>query len=188
MKLNKKDFPDLPFELEMLEAFIEVESGGKGFHPTTGKLMIQFEPHIFSRLTGIEISHTNSYSWDENKIDVQSKEWPAFSEAFGINANAAMESTSIGLPQIMGFHWKRLGYSSVGAMWDDFKQGEVSQIKALIKFIITDPNLLKAMKAKDYHMIASLYNGKGYRELARKQGREPYDISIKKAYEKRIKI
>jgi hypothetical protein len=47
--------------------------------------------------------------------------------------------------------------------------------------------LLKAMKDKDWHKIASIYNGAGYQELAKRIGREPYNISLQKAYEKRIK-
>ncbi len=126
-------------EFAVLRAFIAVESGGKGFDPVTSKIIIQFEPHHFRRISG----RANGQIWPANKIDVQSKEWTAFNEAFRIDPDAAMEATSIGLPQIMGFHWKRLGYSSVGAMWDDFKAGIVNQIKALIKFIDTDPRLKK---------------------------------------------
>jgi hypothetical protein len=183
MKLKSEDFPNLPFEIEMLEAFIEVESGGKGFDSKTGKILIQFEPAWFKR----KVPYAPSGKWSVNKVDVQSKEWEAFNDAFKIDPNGAMESTSIGLPQIMGFHWKKLGYSSVGTMWDDFKVSETNQIKALVKFIDTDKMLLKAMKEKDWHKIASIYNGSGYKELAERLGREPYDISLRKAYEKRIK-
>ena len=171
-------------EYAALMSFISVESGGRGFCPKTGKPMIQFEPKWFSKKSGIEISHTNSYSWDENQIEIQPAEWKAFSEAFRINPDAAMESTSIGLPQIMGFHWKRLGYPSVGDMWDDFKRSETHQIKALIKFIETDSRLLKALLEKDWHKVAMIYNGTGYAVLAHKIGREPYNISMAKAYEK----
>lgn len=171
-------------EFAALMAFIEVESGGRGFCPKTGKIIIQFEPHWFSKKTGIKISHINTHSWDENKVDVQPAEWKAFNEAFRINPNAAMESTSIGLPQIMGFHYARLGYPSVGDMWDDFKKSETHQIKALIKFIETDKRLSKALIEKDWHQVAMIYNGAGYAALAFKHGREPYNLSMAKAYAK----
>lgn len=182
MNLNKEDYPNLPFEFAMLKAFIAVESGGKGFDSKTGKLLIQFEPAWFKK----KVPYAPSGKWSVNKVDVQSKEWEAFNNAFSLNPDGAMESTSIGLPQIMGFHWKKLGYSSVGAMWDDFKVSETNQVKALVKFIETDKMLLKAMKEKDWHRIASIYNGAGYKQLAEKLGREPYDVSLKKAYEKSI--
>ncbi len=160
---------------KLLQAFISVESGGRGFDVSTGKIMIQFEPAHFRQRTGILIG---------NKVDVQSKEWAAFNEAFRINPTAAMESTSIGLPQIMGFHWKRLGYESVGAMWDDFKVSLINQICALIKFIETDKNLLKAFEEKDWHNMAMFYNGAGYAEQAHRLGITPYNVQLQKAYEK----
>lgn len=162
-----------------LMAFIVVESGGLGFDRDTGKIIIQFEPAWFKRKS----PYTPSGKWSLNGVERQKAEWLAFNDAFKLHPDAAMESTSIGLPQIMGFHWKRLGYDSVGAMWDDFKSGEINQVKALIKFIETDRRLLAALLKADWHQVAMLYNGAGYAALAHKLGREPYNVSMAKAYE-----
>lgn len=164
----------------MFLAFIEVESGGKGFDQKTGKLIIQFEPVWFRR----KEPYAPTGAWTVNKVDIQSQEWIAFNSAFKIDADSAMESTSIGLPQIMGFHWKLLGYKSVGEMWDDFKRGEYFQVLALARFIKATPSLYSAIKRKDYHTIASIYNGKDYAKMAKKWGREPYNISLEKADKK----
>lgn len=178
------DNSECGISLPSMLAFMAVESGGKGFDPSTGKIMIQFEPHIFSSRTGIPRSKLNNYHWDENKVDVQSAEWKAFNEAFKIDPNKAMESTSIGLPQIMGFHWKRLGYNNAGEMWDDFKKGEREQIQALIKFILTDSTLYAAVQSKDWHRVALNYNGRNYREQAAKLGIVPYDQQMDSLYDK----
>jgi hypothetical protein len=177
-ELALKDFHGSGIELAALLAFIAVESGGKGFATDTGKIMIQIEPAWFKK----RAPFAPSGDWSLNKVERQTAEWKAFNSAFSINPNAAMESTSIGLPQIMGFHWRRLGYTSVGAMWDDFKVGELRQIKALIKFILTDDKLKTALVNKDWHRVAAIYNGAGYKALAEKYGREPYDESMRKAY------
>jgi hypothetical protein len=161
-----------------LIAFISVESGGRGFCPSTGKIMIQFEPHWFKR----KAPYAPSGKWSLNGIERQSKEWEAFNSAFALNPDAAMKATSIGLPQIMGFHWERLGYANVGAMWDDFKVGELNQIKALIKFIETDARLLKAILEKDWHMVAMAYNGVGYAAQAHRLGIKPYNEQMKIAH------
>ena len=58
----------------------------------------------------------------------------------------------------------------------------------IVKFISTDANLFVAVKNHDWNKVASLYNGAGYKALALKIGREPYDISLKKAYIKYSKI
>lgn len=159
-------------------AFISVETGGRGFDPSTGRLIIQFEPAWFRR----KEPFAPSGKWSLNKVDVQSKEWDAFNEAYKINPYAAMESTSIGLGQIMGFHSARLGYTSVSEMWRDATAGLDRQLSQLVRFIRTDARLLRALEAKDWHTVASIYNGAKYKELAAKIGREPYDISMEKAY------
>lgn len=167
-------------EYAALRAFMEVESGGIGFAKDTGKIIIQFEPSWFKK----KAPYAPSGKWSVNGVEKQSAEWIAFNDAFRINPNAAMGSTSIGLGQIMGFHYARLGFKTVGAMWDDAKVSEVNQLRQLVKFIATDQVLLKAIKAKDFHTVAVRYNGAGYQELAKKIGREPYNISMAKAYNK----
>ena len=166
-------------EPEALREFVEIESAGKGFAPD-GKLIIQFEPVWFRR----KAPFAPSGKWSVNKVDVQSKEWIAFNDAFKIDANAAMESTSIGLGQVMGFHYSRLGYKTVGAMWDAAKRGVDYQIFQMAEFIRTDARLIKALKEKNWHLVATYYNGAGYMKIAQKYGREPYNVSMEKAYNK----
>lgn len=171
-----------PFKIESaaIASFIEVETGGRGFAENTGKILIQFEPAWYRKVT----HYAPSGLWSVNKVDVQSKEWLAFNDAFRLNKEAAMECTSIGLGQIMGFHWKRLGYESIHAMWDDAKSGLDRQIWQICKFIATDIKLQSCLKAHDWDGVATIYNGSGFRALAAKYGREPYDISMKNAYQK----
>lgn len=166
-------------DAKLLEAFIRVESGGKGFDTKTGKILIQFEPSWYRK----KAPYAPSGAWSVNKVEVQSKEWIAFNNAFDLNPIAAMESTSIGLPQIMGFRWKELGYNSVSHMWDDFKGSLINQICALIRLIEVDKNLNKAFKEKDFHKMAYFYNGSGYMTQAHRLGIKPYNEQIKAAYE-----
>ncbi len=167
-------------EAESLAAFIEVESGGKGLDEATGKIIIQFEPAHFRKME----PYAPSGKWSVNGVERQKAEWAAFNEAFSISPDSAMMATSIGLGQVLGLHWKRLGYTSVGEMWDDAKRGEDRQIFQMAEFIRTDTILLNALTRKDWHTVAVRYNGAKYKEMAKKWGREPYDISMKKAYEK----
>jgi len=95
-----------------------------------------------------------------------------------------MESTSIGIGQILGLHYKRLGYATVGAMWDDAKKGTDRQIWQMAKFIATDIKLRSCLKAHDWDGVATYYNGASYKEMSIKWGRERYDISLSKAYKK----
>lgn len=172
--------------IHIMKAIMEVESLGTGFDKKTGKILIQFEPHLFKRAFPKWMYFKNGV-WSNNGVDVQSKEWLAFNEAFSVNAEKAMESTSIGLPQILGSHWKRLGFSDVHEMWNSFKESELNQVKSLIKFILTDQRLIKAIKTEDWNLFASVYNGSGYKKLAQKLGTVPYDEKIRIAVQKHKK-
>lgn len=167
-------------EAEALAAFVEVESGGRGFDEKTGKIIIQFEPAWFKK----KAPYAPSGKWSVNGVERQEREWIAFSDAFAKDPEAAMKSTSIGLGQVMGFNFQRLGYKTVGEMWDDAKKEEDRQIFQMAEFIRTDSALLNALNRKDWHTVAVRYNGAKYREMAEIWGREPYDESMKKAYEK----
>lgn len=162
-------------EYASLMAIIATETPMQGFDNKTGKLLIQFEPSWFRK----KEPFAPSGAWSVNKVDVQSKEWIAFNDAFSVDSVSAMESTSIGLPQIMGFNFKQAGYDSVNEMWDDFKKGEANQIEALCRFIVSNKKLLSAVRVRAWDVVATIYNGKSFRELAKKLDREPYDITLR---------
>lgn len=160
-KISETQYNNLAKEFGISKSKVKaidfVESNGEGFDPKTGKIKIQFEPHYFKR-----ISRLISGLWASNKVDVQSKEWEAFNDAYKKNPTAAMESTSIGRMQVMGFYWKRLGFKSVGDMWDFAKDSEINQLWLGLKFIETDKRLWKAVKDWNTKLVAYYYNGKNY--------------------------
>ena len=189
--INEKDIAEIAIkqgvEYAFLKAFLEVEANGRGFDVKTGKILIQFEPHLFKRNFKEWAKDNQLDVWENNKVDVQSKEWEAFNSAFKEDQESALKSTSIGLPQILGEHYKRLGYKTVGEMWDDFKAHERNQVLALVKFLKTDAKLWRAVQDKNWHLIASYYNGKFYKDLAKKLGTDPYDLKLERAYNKHKK-
>ncbi|MFC6998083.1 N-acetylmuramidase family protein [Rufibacter roseus] len=166
---------EFDIELAVLLAVKEVEAGKRGFDPATGKIIIQFEPHWFKRYSRV---------WVPNGVESQEPEWKAFNKAFAINAEAAMLSTSIGLMQVMGFNYKAAGFKSVHEMWDRCKESEEEQMRAGLNFIKNNPALYKAAKEKDWHTFAYHYNGAGYKALAKRLKREPYNITLGNAYAK----
>lgn len=165
-------------EYEALKAFISAESGGTGFDKVTGKIIIQFEPSWFRK----KAPYAPSGTWSLNGVERQSREWIAFNDAFYKNPTAAMEATSIGLMQVMGFNYQKVGFETVGEMWDFAKVSERNQLELGIRFIKANKPLYKALKEKNWHLVAYYYNGSGYKEMAKKWGREPYNITMEKAY------
>jgi hypothetical protein len=156
---------DFGLPISSIKAIDEVESSGEGFDPSTGKIKIQFEPSWFNKLAKILIP---------NGVENQAKEWLAFNKAYAKNPQKAMESTSIGRMQVMGMHWKRLGFKSVDAMWDFAKKSEANQLWLGLKFIQTDKRIFKAVLAKDWKTVAYLYNGSLYWQ-------KKYDVKLANA-------
>jgi hypothetical protein len=159
--ISEKEYKDLSavfcLPVPSIKAIDFVESNGEGFDPATGKMKIQFEPSWFKKL-----SKVIGGFWSFNKVDVQSKEWLAFNDAFKKDPDAAMQSTSIGRMQVMGFHYKRLGFKTVGQMWDFARESESNQLWLGLKFIETNRTLYYAVKQKEWETVAYLYNGQNY--------------------------
>lgn len=149
------------FSYAQIKAVDTVESGGKGFDEATGKIIIQFEPSWFRR----KAPFTPSGNWSLNGVERQKAEWLAFNNAFSLNQNAAMESTSIGRMQVMGFHYEKLGFATVGKMWDYAKINEMNQMRLGLRFIQSNSKLNKALKNNDWRTFAYYYNGSQYQKF-----------------------
>jgi hypothetical protein len=165
--VSKADMLSLSKEFNIpqdnIRKVLAVESGGQGFDKTTGKIIIQFEPSWFKRL--FFKWRDNIGVWATNGVEKQPKEWEAFNNAFSKNPTGAMESTSIGSLQIMGFHWKKLGFSSVGTMWEYAKKSEANQLRLGLMFIKTNAKMYKALQISDWDTFAYFYNGAQYKKF-----------------------
>lgn len=174
MKITIQEIDQLSFEfgvpVSRIQAIKHVESGGIGFDTKTGKIIIQFEPVWFRRKS----PYTPSGKWSVNGVERQDEEWIAFNDAFAKNPKAAMEATSIGLMQVMGFHWELLGFNSVGEMWDYAKESEYNQLRISLLFIKSNKKMFKALVAGNWKVVAYYYNGEYYWKLK-------YDVKLANA-------
>ena len=183
---------DVP--LASIYAVNEVESKGKGFLEN-GKPVILFERHIMYRQLAMA-RHAGDDTADlkrhadqlaaANPALVNPKaggyiggtaEHQRLAMARLIDDTAALESASWGAFQIMGFHWKRLGYACVQDFVAAMSVGESQQFDAFTRFIETDSVLHKALKARKWAEFARLYNGPDYL-------RNLYDTKLQRAYER----
>ncbi|MGY2295020.1 N-acetylmuramidase domain-containing protein [Pseudomonas yamanorum] len=180
--------------LASIYAVNEVESKGKGFLDN-GKPVILFERHIMYRQLATarnagddpaELKRHADQLATANPALVNPKpggyiggtaEHQRLAMARLIDDTAALESASWGAFQIMGFHWKRLGYASVQDFVEAMSAGESQQFDAFTRFIETDPALHKALKARKWAEFAKLYNGPDYL-------RNLYDTKLQRAYER----
>jgi hypothetical protein len=151
------------FEYAALRAVIMVEGSGRGFDTETGKILIQFEPAWYRKIDALD-GFSGHGVWEENKVEKQPGEWKAFNDAFGKDKDAAMQATSWGMMQVMGFHYKDLGFDSVGAMVDFAKVSEANQVELGVRFIKKSVRLTDALRTHDWKTFAYYYNGKNYQQ------------------------
>lgn len=159
-------------------AIIHIESGGQFFGPG-GRLLIRFENHLFNRETGDTYRSLfdqgspawTGHRWRRNHDEAwrpqhnnQQEEWDAFEFASTLNRNAALRSISMGAPQILGSHYRRIGYLSPEHMFRAFAErqtGAASQMVGFTNFALSSPRLMQAIRDKDFLTVATIYNGSG---------------------------
>jgi hypothetical protein len=158
-----------------------VESGGKSFDDR-GRPVILFEPHIFHRRTGGKFSPASySYSaWGARPYPKgYDARWAQMAAAAAKDEVAALESASWGLFQIMGFHWKQLGYASVQDFVQAMVASEAGHLDAMVRFIRAN-GLVAPLRqcapgdAESCRDFARGYNGGGY-------ARNSYHVKLAKA-------
>jgi len=165
-------------------AVLCVESSGKGFEQNNNdRMLIRFENHKFWKFWGKSniqqyrqhFCYSSEKVWQEHKWrrDLsgewqsfhghQISEWQVFEFARQLDEDAAILSISMGAPQIMGFHFERIGYQSNIEMFDAFAANIQSQINGLFDFF--SPRMLQYLRDLAFENFAGMYNGKGHKKV-----------------------
>jgi N-acetylmuramidase/Putative peptidoglycan binding domain len=166
-----------------LLAVVEVESAGKFFARVKGRdePLIRFECHYFDRrldagqrVKAREAGISSPLAGKVLNPRSQEDRWALLERAAAFSRQAALESVSWGIGQIMGAHWKSLGFGSVEEMADLARSGAAGQIRLLILFLEKN-SLVPMLNAHDWPGFARRYNGPAYRRYA-------YDTKLAIAY------
>lgn len=159
----------LGVSLAHIQMIRTVESKGRSFDQS-GRPVILFEPHVFHKRTGGAFS-PSSFSYAQWKAQpypaTLDGRWGQLADAAVCDEQAALESASWGMFQIMGFHWQALGYASAQAFADAMVRGEAEQLDAMVRFVLKNglqPALAacKPGDADSCRAFAKGYNGSGY--------------------------
>jgi hypothetical protein len=161
-----------------------VESNGQGM-TDSGRLIIRFENHVFwdrwgkphedafrahftfdpvKRWTKQRYRTGPSAAWKTSHGVGQDAEWEAFGIARRLDESAAMQSISMGAPQIMGFNHATIGYDSAREMFDRFAADERYHILGLFDFVKgggSTSRMLEALRREQFDQFATYYNGNG---------------------------
>jgi len=152
--------------VRQLKAVAAVESGGSGFDDE-GRPKILFERHYFHRLT--DGKWTPSIFSDPTSGGYSQSSWEKLTLAACRDVDAAFASASWGKFQVMGAHWKALGYDSPLALAWSCVGSEAAHYELLARYIEHN-NLAGAFRAisadpETCRAFAAGYNGPGYRKF-----------------------
>jgi hypothetical protein len=172
----------LRVDVAMVRAVNEVESHGSGFL-ADGRPVILFERHIMYRQLAAAGMNADDLAAKYPAVVNPKRggytggatEYGRLASARQLSESCALEATSWGLFQIMGFHWSRLGYADVFAFVEAMKVSEAEQLDAFVRFVLADKAMLAALQARKWAKFAELYNGKAYAENL-------YDVKLDRAY------
>ncbi|MEL6437516.1 MAG: N-acetylmuramidase family protein, partial [Pseudomonadota bacterium] len=179
---------DAGIEPAVLLAVCEVESGGLAFAQIDDRKepVIRFEGHYFDRrLHGSKreaarvsgLAHPKAGAVKNPRT--QAGRWHLLTKARAIDDHAALESVSWGIGQVMGAHWKTLGYASVEHLVREARSGVAGQVRLMLRFI-EHHGLEHLLKRRDWAGFARRYNGPGY-------ARNAYDTKMAKAHARHLK-
>ena len=155
---------------------ISVETAGCGFLADR-RPQILFERHIFHRLT--------SGRFDDGDISdpapggygaTGAHQYDRLARAIALDSNAALQSASWGLGQILGTNFAAAGFASVDLMVQAMVDGEDAQLAAVGAFI-EENQLDAALKAHDWTSFARGYNGAGF-------AANHYDVRLRGEFQK----
>lgn len=176
----------LGVQVAALMAVNEVESRGEGFL-VPGQPVVLFERNVMhARLAdagqdadALAARYPNLVNRKRGGYRGGAQEWYRLNLARQIDQAIANESASWGGFQIMGYHWRALGYESIDGFVAAMSRNEAAQLDAFVRFIEADTGLHKALKARKWADFAKGYNGPAYKENL-------YDTKLQRAYERHV--
>ena len=163
----------LKCDVPAIQAVAEVESNEGGFNPD-GSLIMLFEPHVFwkqLRKKGIkpelylgrkEFKNILSPIWNPDLYpNTQEGRYKQLALAATIHPEAAYESCSWAIFQILGRNATAIGYKSARNMVEEFKNGVAEQLTGFIRYILAH-FLDDELRNHDWKAFARGYNGSEY--------------------------
>lgn len=173
----------LKIETEVLLAITEVESNGVVSATVNGekKPLIRWEGHYFDKLIPNELrDKARKQKLASPKMGgipnpkSQTGRYQILEKAKLLDVEAAISSCSWGVGQVMGAHWKKLGFSSAEELETVATSGLTGQVELMARYI-QKFGLVDECQRKDFAGFARGYNGPAYKRFK-------YDTKMQAAY------
>lgn len=155
----------LSVDVPRIKAVAQIEAPNGGFLPN-GEPTILFERHVFSERTQrrFDATHPNISNPVSGGYGLTAAQHARLAEAAALDRTAALESTSWGKFQIMGFNYRAAGFPTLQSFINAMYVSEGKQLDAFVSFLKNDRAgaMQSALKAGDWETFARLYNGPAY--------------------------
>lgn len=164
-------------EWQALAAVAEVESGRLGAFDESGRPIILFERHLFSRKThgAYDESHPLlSQPRAGGYPSTQMNRWAQLERAYALHPEAALESASWGRFQLLGQNFATLNMGSARDYVAKIARSERDGLDCFEAFITANA-LTPYLKQRNWPAFARRYNGADYQ-------RNRYDQRMAEAY------
>jgi hypothetical protein len=157
-------------ELAALLAVIEVESAGRITEIVDGRPepLIRWEGHYFDRLVPPRLQSiarsaglANPKAGAVKNPKSQAGRYAMLWRAMGLDSAAAISSASWGIGQVMGSHWKWLGYADPEEFMSRVRGSFEGQVEVMLRYI-DKAGLIDELKRRDWSAFARGYNGPAY--------------------------
>jgi hypothetical protein len=145
-------------------AVLTVETRGFGFLRDR-RPQILFERHIFHNLTNgrHDVGHADISNTSRGGYIGGPGEYGRLERAMTLDRDAALQSASWGIAQIMGFNFKVAGFATVAPMIDAMVRDENGQLLAMASFI-DGKGLAGALRRQNWVSFARGYNGADFKK------------------------
>jgi hypothetical protein len=141
---------------------LAVETSGCGYLPDR-RPQILFERHIFHRLTNGQYDDGNISDPSPGGYGASgAHQYDRLAIAVSKDRNAALQSASWGIGQVMGMNHALAGFRGVEDMVTAMSASEDQQLAAVAKFLV-GRKLDRALQAHDWESFALGYNGENYK-------------------------
>lgn len=185
--LTEQDYANaaqtLGCEVAAVKAVAEVETAGASFD-ASNRPTILYERHVFSRCTAppgkFDRTHPDlsaSKPYPKGAYGSKDQQFVKLARAFQLDQAAALKAPSWGKFQILGENCKACGFATVADFVKAMTISESEHLKAFVKFLLSSPKRLQAIRKKDWAALALYYNGPNYAQFK-------YDTKLAAAYAK----
>lgn len=150
-------------------SLLTVESGKAGYLPDR-RPQILFERAVFHKQT--------NGAYDQSHPGISAPTWGGYSggageyarlgEAYALAPEAALQSASWGIAQVMGFNFAKSGFASAAEYVQAACGSEGAQLKAFVSFL-RNSGIAPLLAAHKWDAVAEHYNGSG--QIATYSGR-----------------